>query len=98
MTSGGRLAGMSNVQQLVQIAVTKAQPSLEALDRLDGGFKNAVLAILSTALQPLVDRGFIEILGVSVRMNKADGLRPGQAVTLLKWRDRTTNEEMGTPV
>lgn len=94
----GRLAGMNNVQQLVQLAVTKAEPQLSALDRLDGGFQKAVLAVLTAAVAPLVSQGLIEVVGVSVRMNESGGLKKGQAVTLFKWRDRTTKEEQSETV
>lgn len=94
----GRLVGMSNVHQLVQIAITKASPQLEAIDRLDGGFEKEVLAILSAALVNIVNQGFIEVLGVETRMNAAGKLKPGQAVTVLKWRDLTTKEDFGSPV
>lgn len=98
MNSDGRIEGMNNVQQLVQLAVTNAEPELQKLDRLDGAFQKGVLAILSAAVAPLVAQGFVEVVGVSVRMNKAGGLKPGQAVTLFNWRDRTTNEERSEPV
>jgi hypothetical protein len=90
----GRLEGMNNVQQLVQLAVTNAAPQLQEIDRLDGGFERAVLAILTAAVAPIVAQGFIEVLGVSTRMNAAGGLKGGQAVTVFQWRDRTTNEEL----
>jgi hypothetical protein len=84
---------MNNVQQLVQLAITNAEPALMELDKLDSGFEKGVLAILTTAVAPLVEQGFIDVVGVSVRMNKEGGLKPGQAVTVFKWRDRTTSEE-----
>lgn len=94
----GRLEGMNNVQHLVQLAVTNAAPQLMALDRLDGGFQKGVLAILSAAVAPLVARRLISVVGVSVRMNKSGGLQPGQAVTVFKWRDLTTQEEISEAI
>jgi hypothetical protein len=98
MNDDGRIEGMNNVQQLVQLAVTNAEPELMRLDRLDAGFEKGMLAILSAAVAPLVAQGLIEVVGVSVRMNEAGGLKPGQAVTLFKWRDRTTSEERSESV
>lgn len=98
VNSDGRIEGMNNVQHLVQLAVTKAAPELQRIDKLDGGFEREVLAILTTALAPLVAQDFIEVRGVTVRVGKAGGLQPGQAVTLLRWFDRTTNDEIETPV
>lgn len=68
------------------------------LDKLDSGFEKGVLAILSNAVAPLVEQGLVEVIGVSVRMNSAGGLKPGQAVTKFNWRDRTTNEEQSETV
>lgn len=98
MNDEGRIEGMNNVQQLVQLAVTNAEPELQKLDRLDSAFKKGVLAILSAAVAPLVAQGLIEVVGVSVRMNEEGGLKRGQAVTVFNWRDRTTNEERSEPV
>jgi hypothetical protein len=98
LTDDGRLEGMNNVQQLVQLAVTKAALKLQDIDRLDNGFESAVLSVLTGAVQSLVTQGLIEVLGVSVRMNAADGLQPGQAATVFRWRDLTTTEEQATPV
>ncbi len=93
MNDEGRIEGMNNVQQLVQLAVTNAGPQLLELDRLDGSFQKGVLAILSEAVAPLAARGLVAVEGVSVRMNKSGGLEPGQAVTVFKWRDLTTQKE-----
>lgn len=98
MNDEGRIEGMNNVQQLVQLAVTNAEPALMELDKLDSSFEKGVLAILSTAVAPLVEQGLVEVVGVTVRMNKEGGLKPGQAVTKFNWRDRTTNEERSETV
>lgn len=98
MNDDGRIEGMNNVQQLVQLAVTNAEPELQKLEKLDGGFQKGVLAILSDAVAPLVAQGLVDVIGVTVRMNKQGGLQPGQAVTLFKWRDRTTGEEQSESV
>jgi hypothetical protein len=98
LNEDGRISGMNNVQQLVQLAITKAETRLADIDRLDAGFKNQMLAVLTAAVASLVSQGIIEVVGVSVRANSADGLKQGQAATVFKWRDRTTKEEFGTPV
>lgn len=98
MRSDGRLEGMNNVQQLVQLAVTNAAPKLQELDRLDSGFEQAVLSILTGAVAPVVAQGLVEVVGVSTRMNEEGGLKGGQAVTVFRWRDRTTNEERSESV
>lgn len=89
----GRILGMGNVQQLVQLAVTNAEPELRKLDKLDSSFERGVRAVLSAALAPLAAQRIVEFIGVSVRMNAAGGLQPGQAVVTMRWRDLTTNEE-----
>lgn len=93
LNEDGRIEGMSNVQHLVQLAVTNAGPQLMELDRLDSSFQKGMLAVLTAAVAPLVARGLIEVVDVAVRTNRAGGLQPGQAVTVFKWRDRTTQEE-----
>lgn len=98
MNDEGRIEGMNNVQQLVQLAITNAEPELQKLDRLDSAFQKGVLAILSAAVAPLVEQGLIDVVGVSVRMNEEGGLKPGQAVTKFNWRDRTTSEERSESV
>lgn len=98
MNDEGRIEGMNNVQQLVQLAVINAEPELQKLDKLDGGFEKGVLSILSNAVALLVEQGFIEVVGVTVRMNEEGGLKPGQAVTKFNWRDRTTGEEQSESV
>lgn len=98
MNDEGRIEGMNNIQQLVQLAVTKAEPELQKLDRLDSAFEKGMLAILNQAVAPLVAQGLIDVIGISVRMNAAGGLQPGQAVTKFLWRDRTTNEEQSESV
>lgn len=98
MNSDGRLEGMNNVQHLVQLAVTNAALQLQEIDRLDGSFERAINSILSAALAPLAQQGLLEVLGVSVRMNEEGGLKGGQAVTTLRWRDLTTNDEVETHI
>lgn len=98
MTEDGRLEGMSDVQQLVYIAVANAGPQLQEIEKLDGMFETAVESVLTAAVAHITALGLIEIIGVSTRKNDEGGLEPGQAVTLFRWKDLTTNEEQGTPV
>jgi len=94
----GQLAGMNNVQQLVYLAIANAAPEFQKLDKLDASFEKGVRAALTAALAPLVAQRVVEITGVQVRMNAAGGLKPGQAVTTLLWRDLTTNEEQSETI
>lgn len=96
--SDGNIEGMNNVRQLVQLAVTNAAPQLQELEKLDAGFEKGVLSVVTTAVAPLVAQGIIEVVGVSVRTNEEGGLKPGQAVTVFKWRDRTNNEEISETI
>lgn len=89
----GQVLGMDNIRHLVQLAVTKAEPQLRELDRLDSSFAKGVRAILAAAIAPLAAQRLVEFVDVSVRMNAAGGLQPGQAVVTMRWRDLTTNEE-----
>lgn len=89
----GRLLGMKNIQQLVQLAIANASTELQELDRLDSGFARAIEAKLRGAFAILIAQGLVEITGVNVRMNSGGGLKPGQAVAVLHWRDLTTGIE-----
>lgn len=97
MNSDGRLVGMPNVRQLVQLAVMGSAPKLEELDRLNDGFEIAASAILTAACQPIVAMGLIEVIGVRrVLMGPPDGLRNGQAIVRFCWRDISTGKERFT--
>lgn len=87
----GRILGMNNVQHMVQLAVTNAAPDLQKLEKLDSSFERGVRAVLIAALAPLA--ASVDFLGVSVQIGRAAGLAPGQAVTTMRWRDRTTSVE-----
>lgn len=97
MAPNGRLLGMKNINQLVQLAVMNAGPKLDEIDRLNDGFENAASAILSAACAPLVAQGLIEVIGVRrTWMSERDGLRQGQAVVRFCWRDVSTGAERFT--
>lgn len=99
LDNNGRLLGMQNVQQRVMLLVLDAGPDLAAIDKLTEGFERAATAILTAKLEPLVREGVIQVLGVrDVRMGTAGGLKPGQAIYKLFWRDLSTNIEHRTEI
>src|SRR5687768_14948454 len=90
----GRIAGMSNVHQLVQLAVstTKGTAAMRALghdlrriDRISANFVRRVDTTLRAAVQRLVSQGLIEVVGTSVEV-----ARPGVGFARLQWRDLTS--------
>lgn len=99
----GRISGMADVQQLVQLAVHTERGSaavrdlgqtLRSIQRVTSNFERHCLAVLTAALQNLIDLGLIEVTGfVSFKAGKADNLQPGQTYGRLRWRDLTTDEE-----
>jgi hypothetical protein len=99
MDENGRLLGMPNVQQLVQLVVMNAAPELGEIDRLNDGFSKAATAILSAACAPIVAQGFIEVLGVrDVRIGVRGGLKQGQAIYKFLWRDLTASVDRETDI
>ncbi len=97
----GRLSGMPNVPQLVQLAITTefntSAPrgmghKLKSIDRVTANFEQVVLSVLTNALKRLVDLRLVEVVGFSsFKSGKKDGLQPGQTYGRLQWRDLTTN-------
>ncbi len=90
----GRLGGMSNIHQLVLLAVSTTRGSaavrtlghdLRNIDRITTNFTRRVDATLRTALRDLTSRGLIEVVSVSTEQ-----LLPGRAYARLRWRDLTT--------
>ncbi len=99
MDANGRLLGMNNVQQLVQLAVMNSAEALQSIDRLDDSFDKQSGAILAAACQTIVNRGLIEVIGVrDVQLGERGGLRQGQALYRFLWRDLTTGTEEKTPI
>lgn len=89
----GRIAGMSNVHQLVLLAVSTKKGSaamrqlgneLMNIQRITTNFARRADSELRRAVQHLVDRRLIEIVGTSV-----DIVGPGVARARLLWRDLT---------
>ncbi len=99
MDENGRLVGMNNVRQLVELAVLNAAPALGAIDRLNDSFERAATAVLTDACEPIVRQGLIAIVGVrGVRIGVRGGLRQGQAIYEFLWRDLTTDSEERTTI
>lgn len=90
----GRIAGMSNVHQLVLLAVSTKKGSaamrqlgheLMSIQRISANFARRADSELRRAVQHLVNRGLVEVVGTSV-----DIVRPGVARARLMWRDLTS--------
>lgn len=99
----GRLLGMNHVRQAVQVSLlTEVNTSavrglghrLKSLQRITPNFERAVLAILTEAVQPLVARGYIEVVGFK-EFQKGDGkngMQRGGVYGRFLWRDLTTKQ------
>lgn len=90
----GRVLGMSNVKQLVLLAVGMDKGSsaarsfgqaLKHIDRITPNFARRVDYELRTAVNHLTSQGLIEVIDTS-----AEVVRPGVAYVRLRWRDLTT--------
>jgi hypothetical protein len=102
LDDNGRLLGMSDVKQLVLIAVSTTKGSsamrelgheLRSIDRITANFAARVRNTLLAAVQHIVDRRLIEVLDVVVEL-----VRPGVAKVRLRWRDVSTQNEETTEV
>ncbi len=98
----GRVLGMADVQQMVQIAVSTELGSsavrnlgheLRTVLDITDNFQRRVQTILESALADLVKRKLVEIITVDVRRVNTSGL-----YALLRWRDLTTNNEHETTI
>lgn len=94
----GRIEGMSNVQQLVLVAVSTEQGSsavrtlgqdLKKIDRITNNFEKRVENVLRAALSHLTDDNLIEIKSITTTRLPTTG----RAYTKLVWRDLTTDLE-----
>lgn len=90
----GRPQGMTNAQQLVYLAVRtdKGSSAMRALgqelmriQRITSNFVRRVDDTLKSAVQHIVDRGIIQVVGTQV-----DIVRPGVAKARIRWRDLET--------
>lgn len=104
MDEHGRTLGMNYVQHVVQMSVHTERGSaavremgqrLRTIDRVTPNFETQILAILTEAVQPLIDLGYVEVLGFShfVAGNDRNGLRRGATYGRFRWKDLTTGEE-----
>ncbi len=99
--ANGRISGMPNVPQMVQLAITTefntsavrgVGNNLKKIDRVTSNFEQRVLSVVTDALKRLVDQKLVEVIGfTSFKSGKKDGLQPGQTYGKLAWRDLTTN-------
>ena len=102
LDDNGRILGMADTKQLVLLAVatdkgTSAMRSLgqdlRSIDRITSNFTRRVDVTLRAAVQHIVDRELIEVIGTEVQV-----LRPGVAFARLRWRDLSTGLEDDTVV
>lgn len=96
LDDNGRILGMSDVHQLVLLAVSTTKGSsamrqlgqeIKGIDRITTNFVRRVDTTLRAAVQHLVDKELIEVLGVTV-----DVVRPGVTLARLRWRDLASGE------
>jgi len=89
--SYGRIEGMDDVRQLVQLAFltdrgTSALPTLghdlRKIDRITDSTRKRIQTAVEVAIEPLVQRGLVELVSVEIRRAHPSG------VTLkVRWRD-----------
>lgn len=102
--ANGRTLGLSYVKHAVQMSVHTRRGSavvqsmghrLGTLDRITPNFEKRVLAVLTEAVQPLIDLGYIEVIGFSsfVAGDYKNGLPRGAVYGRFQWRDLTTAEK-----
>ena len=98
----GRLLGMNDVRQLVQLAVstdkgTSAMRSLgnelKGIDRITSNFERRVTDALNGALSDLISRGLVSIADIVIQR-----IGPTKVFVRLEWRDLTTGVEHSTVV
>lgn len=89
--SNGRTTGMSNVQQLVYLAVSTDLGSsavqalgqqLKQIDRITANFERQVTTTLTASVQHIVDQGLMQVVDVIV-----ERVGPSVARARLRWRD-----------
>lgn len=98
----GRIAGMSDIHQLVILAVSTTKGSaavrrlgqeLKLIDRITPSTPRRIDATLRAAVQHLVNPGLIEVVDTDVSV-----VRSGVVLARLHWRDLTTGKVHDTPV
>lgn len=104
LDANGRILGQDYVQHAVQMSLTTSRGSsavgtlghrLATLDRITPNFERRVLAILTEAVAPLVQLGYVEVLGFTsvVVGDGRNGLVRGSFYGRFRWRDLTTSRE-----
>lgn len=104
MDEYGRLLGANHVRHAVQMSVHTERGSsavqemghrLRSLQRITPNFERQVLAVLTEAVQPLIDRGLIEVVGFTAyrQGDGQNGLARGAVYGRFLWRDLTTRQE-----
>lgn len=102
LDSNGRILGMDDLQHLVLMAVSTEKGSsamrelgheLRKIERITSNFQQRVASTLTAAVQHLVRRKLITVVGVSVQL-----VRPGVAKAILEWRDTATGETRLTEI
>ena len=100
--TNGRILGMNDVQQLVEMVVQTVRSSsamrslgqrLGDIDVIGDDIERQVRNVLVQALAHLTSRNIVEIVGVSVTR-----LHPGAIRTELRWRDLTSSQERTTEI
>lgn len=100
----GRTLGRNYVQAAVQISIHTTRGSsadttlgnrLATLDRITPNFERAVLAILTDAVKPLIERGMVEVVAFKQFKPGDDrnGMIKGGVYGRFVWRDLTTGQE-----
>lgn len=93
----GRLLGMPNVRQMVQLALSTTRGTsavkdlgneLSKVDRITANVERRVRDICTLATRHLIDARLIEVVSVTTERAKATALR-----IRFKYRDLTTSEE-----
>lgn len=104
LDANGRILGVGYVQHVVQMSLHTEEGSavvqemghrLRTIERITPNVERQILAILTKAVQPLINQGLIEVLGFShfVAGTGVNGLPRGRVHGRFSWRDLTTGQE-----
>lgn len=96
LDENGRILGMSSITQLVLLAVSTTKGSaamrqlgqeLRKIDRITSNLPRRVDNTLRAAVQHIVNRGLIEVVGTEVEV-----VRPGVVLARMRWRDLSSGK------
>jgi hypothetical protein len=104
LDSNGRILGVGYVKHVVQMSLQTEEGSavvqemghrLRTIERITPGIERQILAILTKAVQPLINQGLIEVVGFDhfVAGDGKNGVPRGRVHGRFRWRDLTTGEE-----